>query len=82
MNKRPRIYLAGPTVFLPDRVERGDALKRLCEAQGCKGLYPLDADMGDRPDVRRIMTECLAMLETAQAVVADLSPFRTPWPTV
>lgn len=40
-SRRPRIYLAGPTVFMPDKVARGVTLKALCETVGCEGLYPL-----------------------------------------
>ena len=78
MTYRPRIYLAGPTVFMRDARARGDELKTSCETAGCEGLFPLDADMGEASDARRIMTKCLAMLDRTQAVVADLSPFRGP----
>ena len=73
-----RIYLAGPTVFLPDKLARGRALKALCESFGCHGLFPLDADMGPTPDARRIYAVCVGMLLDSDAVVADLSPFRGP----
>ena len=78
MSERPRIYLAGPTVFMPDARARGEVLRSVCGEHGCEGLFPLDADMGETPDARRIMRECLVMLERAQALVADLSPFRGP----
>ncbi len=45
-SRKPQIYLAGPTIFMPDKVERGEELKRLCAAAGCEGLYPLDGDFG------------------------------------
>lgn len=37
-----RIYLAGPDVFRPDAVERGEYLKRLCAEHGMVGMYPFD----------------------------------------
>ena len=41
-NVPPRIYLAGPDVFLPDAVAMGEAKKRLCAARGLAGAFPLD----------------------------------------
>ena len=74
----PKLYLAGPTVFMADKHARGHALKALCKAAGCEGLFPLDSDLGPQPDAHRIHAACLAMLSKADAVVADLSPFRGP----
>lgn len=73
-----KIYLAGPTVFMPDKLARGRELKTFCDSFGCRGLFPLDADMGPRPDARRIHAACIGMLLDSDAVVADLSPFRGP----
>ena len=78
LRRRPRIYLAGPTVFMPDKIAQGTALKALCQEAGCEGLFPLDADLGSAPDAHRIFRSCIGMLSCADAVVADLSPFRGP----
>lgn len=67
---RARIYLAGPEVFRPDAAEEGRRLKALCEAAGVEGLYPLDAEEAD------IRAGCLSLLRRADAVVANISPFR------
>lgn len=67
---RPRLYLAGPEVFRPDAVAEGERLKRLCEAAGAVGLYPLQAEGAD---IRR---GCIALIHEADAVVANISPFR------
>lgn len=78
----PRIYLAGPGVFMPDAGERGERLKAICAAYGCEGLYPLDAAISlpskSRAKTRAIFDACLDMVRRADAVVADLSPFRGP----
>ncbi|WP_198596848.1 nucleoside 2-deoxyribosyltransferase, partial [Vibrio sp. 10N.261.52.A1] len=37
-----RIYLAGPEVFLTDAVSIGDQKKKICEAYGFEGIFPLD----------------------------------------
>lgn len=77
-----RIYLAGPTVFRRDAAEEGGRLKALCAAAGCEGLYPLDMPPLPRTspgaDAAHIRKHCLALLDRADCVVADLSPFRGP----
>jgi nucleoside 2-deoxyribosyltransferase len=76
------IYLAGPTVFRPDARAQGDHLKEACGLYGCQGLFPLDADQPLSSDgskaARAIFATCVAMLRSADGVVADLSPFRGP----
>lgn len=74
-----RVYLAGPDVFLKDAVAIGEAKKRLCEAYGFEGLYPLDeplpADDGAPLDAR-IYRACVAMLRRADLAIVHLTPFR------
>ncbi|MFT0858987.1 nucleoside 2-deoxyribosyltransferase [Ancylobacter sp. G4_0304] len=65
-----KLYLAGPEVFRRDARDEGARLKALCEAAGMEGLYPLDA--GDA-DIRR---GCIALIHRADAMVANISPFR------
>ncbi|HWV82247.1 MAG TPA: nucleoside 2-deoxyribosyltransferase [Hyphomicrobiaceae bacterium] len=75
---RPRIYLAGPTVFQADADDAGARLVALCDQYGCDGLYPLDFDLDGPMSSQSIQAACLRELRTADAVVADLSPFRGP----
>ncbi len=75
---KPRIYLAGPTVFLADADDAGARLVALCEKHGCEGLFPLDFALDGDMSARTIQAACLRELRTADAVVADLSPFRGP----
>ena len=78
---RPRIYLAGPTVFRRDAAAEGARLKALCERHGLEGLFPGDIQPPTRsgfPAAFRITNQCLDMLRQCQAVVADLSPWRGP----
>ena len=77
MNQRPRIYLAGPTVFMHDARERGQALRETCEEAGCDAIYPGDVTAVGR-GARGIFETCITGLSNAHAVVADLSPFRGP----
>lgn len=75
---RPAVYLAGPDVFYPDAQERGKAMCALCADQGFEGLYPLDAplDPSIQPKSRAIFEANKAMLERADAVVANLRDWR------
>ncbi len=75
---KPRIYLAGPTVFQADADDAGARLVALCDEYGCEGLYPLDFALDGEMSARTIQAACLRELRSAQAVVADLSPFRGP----
>lgn len=76
------IYLAGPTVFHADATGAGRRLKQICERNGCVGLFPLDPTL-DLPEDGRaaalvIYRSCLELLGKADAVVADLGPWRGP----
>jgi len=81
-NEMKKAYLAGPTVFMPDAKQRGEELKRICRTYGIEGLFPLDADLDlpqdGLPAVQMIRESCHTMIRRADAVVADLSPFRGP----
>ncbi len=71
---RPRIYLAGPDIFRSDAPARGEELKRMCAAYEVEGLYPLDGDLQHDPAF--IRRHCIAMIRSADAMLADISPFR------
>ncbi len=77
--RQPLIYLAGPDVFRPDAVAWGERLKFLCAEAGAIGLYPLDNGAGpNEPDPAAIRAANLAMIARADAVVANITPFRGP----
>ncbi|CUT10997.1 Nucleoside 2deoxyribosyltransferase [Bradyrhizobium sp.] len=73
-----KIYLAGPDVFLPDAVEIGRRKVAICAANGLTGLYPLDNEIDlAAPDAsRQIFCGNEAMMDTADAIIANLTPFR------
>ncbi len=74
----PRIYLAGPEVFLPDAAEIGLRKKMLCEKFGFVGLFPLDnefAGVVDRID-EEIFAANLVLMREAVAGIFNLTPFR------
>jgi nucleoside 2-deoxyribosyltransferase len=75
-----KIYLAGPDVFLPDAVEIGRQKAAICAAHGVTGLYPLDnvVDLAGPDASRQIFAGNEAMMDTADAIIANLTPFRGP----
>jgi nucleoside 2-deoxyribosyltransferase len=75
----PKIYLAGPEVFLPDAREIGLRKKILCDEFGFVGLYPLDHDLAAAPGEtldEKIFAANVAYLREADAAIFNLSPFR------
>ena len=75
-----KIYLAGPDVFLPDAVEIGRKKAAICARYGMRGLYPLDntVDLAAADASLAIFKGNEAMMEAADAIIANLTPFRGP----
>ncbi len=81
MSHRPRLYLAGPEVFLPDALAIGRAKVALCAAHGCEGAFPLDASLdltglGKHEQAARISGANEGLMRTCDALIANLTPFR------
>lgn len=75
-----KIYLAGPDVFLPDALEIGRQKIEICRRHGMTGLYPLDniVDRAAADASLRIFKANMVMMDQADAVIANLTPFRGP----
>jgi nucleoside 2-deoxyribosyltransferase len=75
-----RVYLAGPEVFLPDALAIGQRKRDICERHGMTGLYPLDnaVDLSAGDASLQIFKGLEEMMDTADAVIANLTPFRGP----
>ena len=75
-----KIYLAGPDVFLPDAVAIGKRKVEICARHGLSGLYPLDnaVDLSARDASLAIFKGNEAMMDAADAIIANLTPFRGP----
>src|SRR5450631_2774760 len=83
-----KVYLAGPDVFLRDAKQIGQRKKDICAQHGLVGLFPLDDPNGDAvvgdaaggavPVSLQIFRRCIAMMDAADAVIANLTPFRGP----
>ncbi|KAK2628082.1 hypothetical protein QTJ16_002728 [Diplocarpon rosae] len=83
MNTLPRVYLAGPDVFEPKAIERGDHLKAICTKYGLAGLFPLDnsiatTDPGSIAHAAAIRTANMLLIESCDAILANMTPFRGP----
>ena len=79
--KRPRIYLAGPEVFLSDPIEAGHRKVALCTEHGLDGVYPLDASLpldglAKHAQAALISRSNEHLMRTCDAVIANLTPFR------
>lgn len=76
------LYLAGPDIFRPDAVARGEYLKALCTRHGFEGLFPLDAQVAGHATsepldtARWIYRADIGLLDAADAVLANLDFFR------
>lgn len=79
---RPRAYLAGPDVFLPGAAAQARAKVAICARYGIEGCPPLNEDadaLASLPDDeawRAIFAKDIAMMESADLVIANLTPFR------
>lgn len=81
MAKRPRIYLAGPEVFLPDALAVGAEKIRICAAHGLDGVFPLDASldlagMTKHEQAAAISAANEGLMRSCDAIIANLTPFR------
>ena len=79
--RRPRIYLAGPEVFLPNARDVGAEKCRLAAEVGLEGAFPLDAqlDLGHLPpaeQAQRISEANEGLMRTCDGIVANITPFR------
>jgi nucleoside 2-deoxyribosyltransferase len=81
---RPRIYLAGPDVFLPNAVAVAEAKCGLCEKYGFIGMSPTDneldltAALSKHEAALKISAANEAMMRRCDLMIANVTPFRGP----
>ena len=77
-----RAYLAGPDVFLPDGAAHARRKLAICARHGIEGLAPLNEDVASLHGMDQgaawaaIYRKDIAMMEAADLVIANLTPFR------
>lgn len=69
------LYLAGPDVFYPDALPRAEKHKAICRLYDFEPLHPLDQQT---PLAKAIYRTNIALIKRADAVIANLCPFRGP----
>lgn len=80
---QPRIYLAGPEVFLPEAAQLGKRKKALCAEYGFEGVFPLDADVDLRNGTPREVGLRMSavnedLIRACAGLIANITPFRGP----
>ncbi len=85
---KPKIYLAGPTVFHPDFAAIFRDRKKLCADFGFEGVAPIDGDTelaptNDDPACLKLLAAAIRQgnidkISACDAIIADVSPFRGP----
>ncbi|GAA2753576.1 nucleoside 2-deoxyribosyltransferase [Amnibacterium kyonggiense] len=78
------VYLAGPEVFHADVEAIAEAQRSVCRAYGLVPISPADKGLEDGDQSLaaddRIFANNIEMIERADAVVANIDPFRGPDP--
>lgn len=77
---KPRVYLAGPDVFMTNALEHAAYLKQLCADAGLEGVFPLDSQIPDNIDPDHEagwIARCnMGLIRSCSAVLANLNSFR------
>jgi len=82
--RRPIVYLAGPDVFLPQAGAWAETRKAICLSYGLFAVTPFDPPpvtppgWEALPEWQRIFLANEAHIRSADALIANLTPFRGP----
>lgn len=81
MNTTPKIYLAGPQVFLKEAFAHSARLKSICEKHGLEGVFPVDGEefimtLPKKEAAQAICTGNLKLIEDCDGVIACITPYR------
>lgn len=80
MKKSPKLYLAGPEVFLPNAVEVAEQQRLLCHTYGFIPLHPMDnnLDFGqmDYEAATRIFRGDVSQVRDCDIIIANCNAFR------
>lgn len=80
MAKIQTVFLSGPDLWFPDAHEHAARKRALCQAAGFTGLTHLEGDLFETENseamAREIYAATLTRLRMADAVIANLTPWR------
>lgn len=82
--KKPRVFLAGPDVFLKNAKAVGEELKAICERYGLEGVFSFDAEIdleqyqSGKDKAEAIFKANVKLLNSCEGVLANMEPFRGP----
>lgn len=78
---QPKVYLAGPEVFLPNATEHAEKQRQLCYKYNFTPLHPMDntidLDNKDYETALRIYKADVSQIRECDIVVANCNPFRS-----
>jgi len=69
------IYFAGPDIFRLDAQAWANEVRKLCTERGHTALIPLEIEYKLSPPAG-IFLDNIALLQTSDAIIANLNPFR------
>jgi nucleoside 2-deoxyribosyltransferase len=82
MRRLTSVYLSGPERWAPDAAGLAERQRALCDAAGIEVLLPEASQLveqdGSEAQARELYAAALASLRRADAVIANLSPWRGP----
>jgi len=83
MTTTPRIYLAGPDVFLPQAATLAAAKQQICAQLGLVGLHPMDNELDASTHSPSALGYAIAaaneeLMRSCDAVIANLTPWNGP----
>ena len=80
LQMKPKLYLAGPEVFLPNATEMAEKQRQLCEKYGFIGLHPMDNNINlsdqSMQTAVQIYRSDVSQIRECNIVVANCNAFR------
>ena len=80
VQQKPKLYLAGPEVFLPNATEMAEKQRQLCEKYGFISLHPMDNNINlsdqSMQTAVQIYRSDVSQIRECNIVVANCNTFR------
>lgn len=79
---QPKVYIAGPEVFLPNAKEHAAMQRELCHTYNCIPLHPADNSLhlenSNYETATQIYLGNIKQIKDCDIVIANCNPFRSP----